>query len=72
MQDEALDLRVYRKGTLIAEFRSHGDPADVDSMRNVLAGAITREGWDESRIDEFEMQVRNAGDRRLATTFVTS
>lgn len=72
MGSEALDLRVYRKGTLITELRAAGDPDDVDSMRRLLAEAIARDGWDGSRIDEFEMQIRYAGDRRLVTTFVAS
>lgn len=72
MGSSALDLRVYRKGTLIADFRADGDPKDTESLRKLLAGAIKRDGWDESRIDEFEMQVRPANDRRLITTFVAT
>ncbi len=69
---EALDLTVRRKGDIIWEFTTDADHDDPDELRQLLTDALRRDRWDERRVDEFEMEVRYAGDRRLLKTFVTT
>jgi integrase len=69
---EALDFMVRRKGDVMWEFTTDADHEDPDELRQILLAALRRDRWDERRVDEFEMEVRYAGDRRLIKTFVTS
>lgn len=69
---EALDLTVRRKGDIIWEFTTDADHEDPDELRQILLHALRRDRWDERRVDEFEMEVRYANDRRLLKTFVTA
>src|SRR5437867_1606955 len=66
---EALDLIVRHKGRAFTELTVSADPSEPDELRRVLLDVIKRDGWDERRVDEFEMDVRYANDRRLLTTF---
>jgi hypothetical protein len=69
---EALDLTIRHKGRPFKELTVSADPSEPDALRRVLLDVIKRDGWDERRIDEFEMDVRYANDRRLITTFATT
>ncbi len=69
---EALDFTVRRRGDVIWEFTTDADYEDPDELRQILLDALCRDHWDERRVDEFEMEVRYAGDRRLIKTFVTT
>jgi integrase len=69
---EALDFTVRRKGDVMWEFTTDADHEDPDELRQMMLDALRRDGWDERRVDEFEMEVRYAGDRRLIKTFVTT
>lgn len=69
---EALDLTVRRRGDIIWEFTTDADHEDPDELRQILLDALRRDRWDERRVDEFAMEVRYAGDRRLLKTFVTT
>lgn len=69
---EALDLTVRRKGDILWEFTAAADHEDPDELRQILLDALRRDRWDERRVDEFEMEVRYANDRRLLKTFVTT
>lgn len=69
---EALDLTVRRKGDILWEFTTEADHDDPQELRQILLDALRRDRWDERRADEFEMEVRYSGDRRLLRTFVTS
>jgi hypothetical protein len=70
MGRRALDFTVRRRGSRLADFTAEADPRDTDELRRLLDDAIRRDGWDASRIGEFKMEVRYAGDRRVLTTFV--
>jgi hypothetical protein len=67
-----LDLTVRRRGARFADFTAEADPGDTDELRRLLTDAVRRDGWDVSRIGEFEMEVRYAGDGRVLTTFVAT
>jgi integrase len=72
MGRRSLDFTVRRRGSRFADFTAEADPRDPDELRQLLTDAIRRDGWDASRIGEFEMEVRYTGDRRVLTTFVTT
>jgi hypothetical protein len=67
-----LDLTVLRRGTRVADFTAKADPRDLHQLRQLLIEAMRRDGWRASRIAEFTMEVRDAGKRRLVTTFAAS
>lgn len=69
---EALDLTIKRKGDMMWQFTTDADHEDPDELRRILLDALRRDRWDERRVDEFEMEVRYAGDGRLIKTFVTA
>lgn len=69
---EALDLTVRRKGDILWEFTTDADHEDPEELRQILLGALRRDRWDERRVDEFEMEVRYSGDRRLLKIFVVT
>lgn len=69
---EALDLAVRRRGEMLWEFTTEADHEDPEELRRILLDALRRNRWDERRVDEFEMEVRYSGDRRLLKTFVTA
>jgi hypothetical protein len=72
MPRRSLDFTVRRRGSRFADFTAEADPCDPDELRQLLTDAIRRDGWDASRIGEFEMEVRYAGDRRVLSTFVAT
>jgi hypothetical protein len=72
MGRRALDFTVRRRGSRFADFTAEADPRDPHELRRLLDDAIRRDGWDASRIGEFEMEVRYAGDGRVLTTFVAT
>ncbi len=72
MGRKLLDLEVRRRDRVIGSLTAEADPADATELRHLLVEAIRRDGWDEARVNEFEMDIRLAGERRVLTTFVTS
>jgi hypothetical protein len=72
MGRSTFDFTVRRRGSRFADFTAEADPRDPHELRQLLADAIRRDGWDASRIGEFEMEVRYAGDGRVLTTFVAT
>lgn len=72
MSSKALDLRVYRKGTRVAELRADADPKDTGTLRKLLLDAVRRDGKRDQQIGEYKMEIRLAGDTRLMTTFVAT
>lgn len=69
----ALDLKVMRKGEVVAELRAEADPKDVEELRRLLEDVLRRDGRDKDQIFDYEMQVRYSHDRsRLITTFVAT
>lgn len=67
---EALDLTVRRRGDTVWHFTTDADHEDAEELHQILLDALRQDHWDECRADEFEMEVRYAGDRRLLKTFV--
>ena len=72
MAGQMLELTIRRKGWKFAEVAAKADPKDADELRRVLVDAIQREGFDENRIDEFEMDVRYAGTRGKLLTYAAT
>jgi hypothetical protein len=72
MSATLIELIIRHNGWKFTELTVSADPHDPDDLRRVLLDAIKRDGWDERRVDEFEMDVRYANDRRLITTFATT
>lgn len=72
MSSKPLDLRVYRKGTRIAELRAEADPTDTATLRKLLLDAVRRDRKHDDQIGEYKMEIRLAGDARLMTTFVAT
>lgn len=73
MGKRALDLRVTRKGRVVAELRAEADPKDVKQLRTLLEDVVHREGRDRDQIVDYEMQIRYAHDpSKLITTFVAT
>ena len=72
MARQMLELTIRRKGWKFAEVTAKADPKDADELRRVLVDAIQREGFDENRIDEFEMDVRYAGTRGKLLTYAAT
>lgn len=65
-----LDLEVVHLGHVIRAVRAEADPNSPGDLRRLLVGAIRRNGHTESELDQYEMNVRNADDLNLITTFV--
>jgi hypothetical protein len=72
MGSKALDLRVYRKGTRVAELRAEADPKDTQELRKLLLDAVRRDRKRDDQIGEYKMEVQFTGDARLVTTFVAT
>lgn len=72
MGSTALDLRLYRKGTRVAELRAEADPKDTSVLRKLLLDALRRDRKRDDQIGEYKMEIRLAGDARLMTTFVAT
>lgn len=69
---EALDLEVRHLGNVLSNLRTVADATDSDQLHQLLVGAIRRAGGDESAIADYELVVRNAGERGVVTTFVAA
>lgn len=69
---EALDLEVRRLGKSIKTMRAVADLTDAAQLQQLLSDAIRRAGEDESAIGDYELVVRYAGERGIATTFVAA
>ncbi len=69
MARQMLDLTIRRKGWRFAELTVQADPKDPQELRKALLDAIRRDGWDEGRIGEFDMDVRREGSREVLLTF---
>ncbi|WP_344314160.1 hypothetical protein [Fodinicola feengrottensis] len=67
-----LELTVVRRGDKLMNLVVEADPDDADELRTLLLDAIRRDGWSDDRINEFELQIRYAGDRSVLKTFVTA
>jgi integrase len=65
-----LDFAVVHRGSVEARFSAAADPRSADELHDVLTDAILRRGWDESRITEYELEVRRPGQDVLLTTYL--
>lgn len=67
-----LDLRIVRKTRSIAKLTVQADPNDIERLQKLLLEAVRRDGWDAQRVNEFEMEVRYAGEPKLLRTVVST
>jgi hypothetical protein len=66
---QTLELTIRHKGWKFADVTIQADPKTPDELRKALLDAIRRDGWDEGRIGEFDMDVRRQGSRQVLLTF---
>lgn len=52
MRSKELDLRVYRKGTRVAELRAEADSKDTAALRELLLDAVRRDRKRDYQIGE--------------------
>jgi hypothetical protein len=71
MARQLLDVTIRHKGRKFVVLTVEADAKDPRELRKILADAIHRNGWDKSRIDEFDMEVRRHGDRAVLLTFAS-
>ena len=67
---QLLDLEIRRLGQIAKKITTEADPRDVRELRQVLIDAIKRDGQDESRIAEYDMDIRYSGRSEVLMTFV--
>jgi DNA-binding transcriptional MocR family regulator len=67
-----LDLVVRRRGVVVSRLTTEVNRRSGAELRQVLAGVIRRSGGDAALINEYEMELRAAGDDELLTTFVAA
>lgn len=73
MGREPLDLKVSRKGDVVAKLRAEADPKDMDELRTLLVDAVRRDGRGEEQVADYEMEIRYAHDpSKVVTTFVAA
>jgi len=66
-----LDLRLYRLGEEVRSFSAQADPSNPQHLSRLLTGSIRRFGGEYTDIDDYALEVRDAGSSELLTTFVT-
>jgi integrase len=64
------DLVLRRLGTTVAAFRAEADPSDAADLRELLVGAIRRNGGDIADIGDYDLVVSLPGAAEPPTTFV--
>lgn len=62
------DLTIRHGGWKFAELTVQADPKEPTELCNAWVYAIGRDGWDEGRIGELEMDVRRQGFRDVLLT----
>jgi DNA-binding GntR family transcriptional regulator len=67
-----LDLEVRHLGRVVHRLRCVADPDDPTTLHSLLVDAIRRDGRNPSDIGDYELVVRRAGQRQIATTFVAT
>ncbi|KAA2265233.1 tyrosine-type recombinase/integrase [Solihabitans fulvus] len=72
VERKALELEIRRKGYVVAKLTAEADPEELGELRQLLVDGILRDGYDESRIAEYEMDVHYLGNPDLLMTFVAS
>ncbi|MEK6438926.1 tyrosine-type recombinase/integrase [Pseudonocardia sp. T1-2H] len=67
-----LDLVVRHRGVVVSRLTTEVNRRSGAELRQVLAGVIRRSGGDAALINDYEMELRAAGDDELLTTFVAA
>lgn len=67
-----LDLEVRRKGRVVAKLRAEADPKSADDLTRLLNDAVRRDGGAPADIGDYEMDIREADERRVIATFVAT
>lgn len=69
---QLLDLQVRWNGSVVKKLTAEADLTNAGELRQLLVDAVKREGRDQERIAEYEMDIRRFGESELFTTFVAS
>ncbi|MPZ67514.1 MAG: hypothetical protein GEU83_19145 [Pseudonocardiaceae bacterium] len=72
MARKMLDLEVRRKGRVVAKLRAEADPKSADDLTRLLNDAVRRDGGAPADIGDYEMDIREADERRVIATFVAT
>lgn len=72
MARKMLDLEVRRKGRVVAKLRAEADPKNADELTRLLKNAVRRDGGAPADIGDYEMDIREADERRVIATFVAT
>ncbi len=67
-----LSLEVRRRGQIVSRLMTEADPTNATELRRLLAGVVRRAGHREDEIDDYEMDLRDAGGCLLGTFVSTS
>ncbi|SFM77562.1 Site-specific recombinase XerD [Pseudonocardia ammonioxydans] len=71
-QRRLLDFVVRRRGYVIADFSAEADPDDAPGLRELLVGAVRRDGRDPSELDDFTLEVSDPVLKERLKTFVAA
>lgn len=69
---QLLDLEIRRDRVVVSKVTADADPKDWEELRQLLVDAVMRDGRDERDIAKYEMDVREPGNEKVLTTFVTT
>jgi len=72
MGRQLLDLEVRRDNFVVSKVTADADPKNWEELRQLLVDSVQRDGREEYDIARYEMDVREHGDPKVLTTFVTS
>ncbi|WP_245585709.1 tyrosine-type recombinase/integrase [Pseudonocardia asaccharolytica] len=67
---QLFDLVIRHRGTVVARLTTELDRTNAAELREVMSAAVRRSGGDDADIGEYEMELREAGEDELVTTFV--
>ncbi|MQA08130.1 MAG: tyrosine-type recombinase/integrase [Pseudonocardiaceae bacterium] len=67
--DTLLDLRLLCLGEEVRTFTAKADPSDEGHLHRLLAGAARRHNGEDIDLNDYELEVRQAGEATLLTRF---
>lgn len=68
---QLLDVAVRHLGKVLTQFSVEADPRAPTELRQILAATILRTGGEPAEISQYDMEVREAGEEKILTTFVS-
>jgi hypothetical protein len=69
---QLLNIELRRLGQVVKKLTTEANLDDPNELRQVLVDAIRRDGQHNSRITEYEMDIRLPGRQEVLMTFVAS